>query len=235
MNGMLGRVEDATDRQRRFVADASHELRSPLTRIRTELEVDEAHPASADRAATARSTLEEVVGMQAMVEDLLHLARADAGAGARANGGAAPVPLGEVVRGAASDLGTATGRVVDTTAVVDVVVPGERGPLRRLVTNLLDNAHRHAGDRVAVELRAEGGRAVLVVVDDGPGIPADERERVFGRFTRLDEARTAGSGGTGLGLAIVREIAERHGGHAVAAEPVGTEAGARIVVTLPIG
>jgi signal transduction histidine kinase len=205
MNAMLDRLSHAAERQRRFVADAAHELRTPLARIRTQLEVDRAHPGTADPAATSASVLAETERLQRLVDDLLLLARSDAGAPDLRDAG--PVDLDEVV------LDQARGRpLVDRTGVVPVQVAGERVQLERAVANLLDNAVRHARTRVTVTLTEEDGAAVLTVADDGPGIPAAGRETIFERFTRLDEARAVDAGGAGLGLAIAREIAERHGG-----------------------
>jgi signal transduction histidine kinase len=220
MNGMLGRIEEASARQQRFVADASHELRSPLTRMRTELEVDLAHPDRATPAATQQSVLEETIGLQHLVDDLLHLARSDAGA-ARDHDDE-PVDLASVVARAAA------GRAgVDVDGVTPgIMVMGRATELRRLVTNLLDNAERHARTEVTVTLASGDGVVELVVADDGPGIPTADVERVFERFTRLDASRTAGTGGAGLGLAIARDIAEAHGGTI-------TVDGARFTVRLP--
>jgi signal transduction histidine kinase len=230
MNTMLGRVEDATRRQARFVADASHELRSPLTRIRSELEVDQAHAEGADLAATHQSVLEETVGLQHLVDDLLHLARADAGAAPES----APsrVDLDDIVLGLARRL-RAGGRVtVDISGVAAVQVDGHAAQLARAVGNLADNAARHAAGAVTVTLAESDHSAVLAVSDDGPGIPPRDRERVFDRFTRLDDARSAATGGAGLGLAIARDIVERHGGTLVV-DP-DHHPGARFVVTLPL-
>jgi signal transduction histidine kinase len=230
MNAMLARLQESADRQRRFVADASHELRSPLARMRAELEVDQAHPETADPASTADSVLTETVGLQRLVDDLLVLARGDAGAldGARRT----TVDLDELVNRVATRA-RAHGADVDTRAVRPVQVRGEPVQLERAVANLLDNAVRHARSRVTVALEgADGGRAELVISDDGPGIEPADRERVFERFTRLDDSRTAGSGGAGLGLAIAREIAERHGG-SLTLWP-GSGPGARFVLVLPV-
>jgi signal transduction histidine kinase len=230
MNGMLGRLERSAEQQRRFVADASHELRSPLARMRAELEVDAAHPDSADSGATAASVLAETIGVQRLVDDLLLLARGDAGAAAAVR--REPVDLDDVVESVAGGLRRAGERRIDTRGVHPAQVPADRGQLERLVGNLLDNAVRHARERVVVTLTPLPAGVELRVADDGPGIPADERERVFERFTRLDDARTAGSGGAGLGLAIARDIAERHGG-ALRLELDGA-AGACFVLTLPV-
>jgi signal transduction histidine kinase len=226
MNAMLERLAGSADRQRRFVADAAHELRSPLARIRTELEVDAAHPETADPGATAASLLAETVTLQHLVDDLLLLARGDAGA---LDVMKRPVDLDEVVLTRVA--GSPGGRV-DVTGVRPVQVAGDSGQLQRAVGNLLDNAVRHARDRVLVTLvERPDSRAELVVADDGPGVPEADRDRVFERFTRLDDARSARDGGAGLGLAIARDIAERHGG-TLSIEP-GSPPGARFVLRLP--
>jgi signal transduction histidine kinase len=226
MNAMLGRVERASLRQAQFVADASHELRSPLTRMRSELEVDLAHPASADLAETHRSVLEETIGLQHLVDDLLLLARADAGAPlARTE----VVDLDELVRAAVA--GTGHEASIDTTALAPVQVQADPSQLARAIGNVVENAVRHARSTVALSLEVQGDRAVLAVDDDGPGIAPVDRERVFERFTRLDGARTGSSGGAGLGLAILREIVERHHGTVVLGE--SAEGGVRVVISLP--
>ncbi len=228
MNVMLDRVEDATRKQDRFVADASHELRSPLTRIRSALEIDLAHPDRADLTATQRSLLDETVALQRLVDDLLHLARADAGGGVLAH---TPVDLDDVVMRQARRL-RADGRVeVDITAVSAAQIDGDADQLNRALRNLADNAARHASSRVAFGLSERGDTATLTVSDDGSGIPVEQRERVFERFTRLDDSRTARDGGTGLGLAITRDIIERHGG-SIAIDP-DYRPGTRFTITLP--
>lgn len=231
MNAMLGRLQESAERQRRFVADAAHELRTPLARMRTELEVDQAHPGSADPAATSRSVLDETVGLQRLVDDLLLLARGDAGALDGARHG--PVDLDELV-GRLAARARSAGADVDVHAVRPVQVVGDAAQLERAVANLLDNAVRHARSRVTVSLDGGGpdGPAELVVGDDGPGIAPEDRERVFERFTRLDDARSAGRGGAGLGLPIARDIAERHGG-TLRVEQDGSP-GARFVLRLPV-
>jgi signal transduction histidine kinase len=229
MNAMLDRLAGAAERQRRFVADAAHELRSPLARIRTELEVDRAHPALADPRASRETLLVEAIRLQALVDDLLLLARVDAGALHDPAG--TPVDLDEVALSSAAAHRRAGSVVLDTSGVTPVQVVGDPAQLRRLVDNLLDNAVRHARDRVVVAVTEDGGGAVLRVQDDGPGIPAEAREAVFERFTRLDDARAQGDGGAGLGLAIARDVAERHGGR-LSVEPGGP--GARFELRLPV-
>jgi signal transduction histidine kinase len=230
MNAMLGRLQESAERQRRFVGDASHELRSPLARMRTELEVDQAHPGSADPAATSRSVLDETVALQRLVDDLLLLARGDAGA--LDPGRSAPVDLDDVVEKVVAGRRGTGERHIDVRGVRPVQVAGDGVQLERAVGNLLDNALRHARSTVSVALEDSAGTAVLTVADDGPGIPPGAADLVFRRFTRLDDARSAGSGGAGLGLAIARDIAERHGGSLVLAPQAPT--GARLVLSLPV-
>ena len=228
MNAMLDRVEDSLRRQQRFVADASHELRSPLTRIRSELEVDLAHPGTADLAATHHSVLEETAGLQRLLEDLLQLARSDAGGTASRR---QRLDLDDIVLRDAHRL-RAEGRVeVDPSGVSAAQVDGDPEQLARALRNLTDNAARHATGVVTLSLVEQNGAAVLSVADDGPGIPSDQHERVFERFTSLDEARTAGAGGAGLGLAIARDIIERHGGTITI--DADHRPGTRFVVVLP--
>jgi signal transduction histidine kinase len=206
LNDMLDRLAVARGRQRAFVADAAHELRSPLASMRIQLEVaqhlGEGGQLSADLLA-------DVTRLSALVEDLLLLARA----GSDAN----HPPVRESLDVRALLVTTANryagARVpVTVTAGPSVYASANSEELRRVLANLVDNAVRHARSTVSLEARAEGGRAVLTVVDDGPGIPADERERVFERFARLDDARDRDAGGTGLGLAIVRELLRRSDG-----------------------
>src|SRR5689334_11256548 len=209
MNAMLDRLQASSDRQRRFVADASHELRSPLASLRTQLEVRQAYSATGpeETLATA-STLAEVTRMERLVSDLLSLAKADAHRLVTTSG---QVPLHQVVLDeVARQSGQAT-VALDVAKVGPATVFGDPEPLARVVRNLLQNAVRHARRRVDVGVRAVDGQVELTVADDGAGIPADATERVFERFTRLDQARARDDGGSGLGLAIVREIVEAHG------------------------
>jgi signal transduction histidine kinase len=229
MNDMLARVEQAQARQRRFVADASHELRGPLTRMRTELEVDLQHPTTADPAMTQRSVLEEVIGLQQLVDDLLLLARSDTQPNSVA--GATRFAIGDVVAGAVRRTRRLDGPTVDVTIASPALVRGRAGELDRAIGNLLDNAVRYAAATVRVRVDSGDGSVSVVVEDDGPGISAVDAERVFERFARLDAARSADDGGAGLGLSIARDIVERHGGTLVV--DTGYERGARLVITLP--
>jgi len=211
MNGMLARLEGSAERQRRFVADASHELRGPLTRIRTELEVDLAHPEAADFAATHRSILDDTENLEALVDDLLTLARSDErGVAGRRD----PVDLDDIVLSEVERLGTDARKAVDVAAVSAAQVLGDRAQLARVVRNLLDNALRHGRPPVRIGLHEDEGEAVLRVSDEGGGIPADLRGQVFERFARVDEARNA-TRSTGLGLAIARDLVRAHGGDIV--------------------
>jgi signal transduction histidine kinase len=228
MNRMLDRLDRSQQRQRRFVADASHELRSPVASIRQHAEVAKAHPEITSPDALADVVLEEDVRLQELVDDLLLLARLDEASG--------PVPTEEVdlddlVLAEATRLRAAGGPAVDTRQVCAGRVAGNRAQLERLLRNLGDNAARHARASIGFALCHQDGQVVLTVDDDGPGIPATERERVFERFVRLDEGRSRGAGGTGLGLAIVQEIARAHGGEVELADaPLG---GLRAQVRLP--
>jgi signal transduction histidine kinase len=227
---MLDRLDGAADQQRRFVADAAHELRSPLARVRAQLEVDRAHPSSADAAITRDAVLAEATRLQQLVDDLLLLARGDAGALDLARAG--PVDLDDVTEQEAVARRAPGAPRIHTRGVVPVQVPGDPGQLARAVGNLLDNAVRHARSEVTVTLSEADGVAVLTVADDGPGIPEQAREAVFERFTRLDDARSSGDGGAGLGLAIARDVAHRHGGRLVL--DAHTAAGTRFVLTFPL-
>jgi signal transduction histidine kinase len=206
LNDMLDRLAASRGRQRAFVADAAHELRSPLTSMRTQLEVAQ-HLGEGGELAT--DLLADVTRLSALVEDLLLLARAGSDTShppVRESVDVRAVLVETVDRYAGARVPVS---VADGAAVYANVNSGE---LRRVLANLVDNAVRHAGSKVDLAVRAEGGGAVLTVIDDGPGIPRDERERVFERFARLDDARDRDAGGTGLGLAIVRELLRRSDG-----------------------
>jgi signal transduction histidine kinase len=228
MNQMLERLRGSAARQRQFVSDASHELRSPLAGMRAELEVAMAHEQDADWHHTAVDVLEDLGRLQRLVDQLLVLARLDESAPVAA---ARPVDLDELVLREARRAREHDGLVVDVHGVSAGRVRGDPDRLRQVVRNLVDNAARHARSTVTLRLQAEAGSAVLTVADDGPGIPPAERERIFERFTRLDEARATDNGGYGLGLAITREIVAAHGGTVTAENP---SVGARLVVRLPL-
>ena len=228
MNRMLARLEQAQARQRRLVSDASHELRSPVAAIRQHAEVALAHPGRTTTTELAAAVLAEDLRLQRLAEDLLLLTRADEHSLAL---GRRPVDLDDLVFEEARRLREATGLRVDTTGVSAGRVDGDAAALRRLLRNLADNAARHARTRLAFSVAERDGTVLLEVDDDGPGIPAADRERVFERFVRLDDARARHHGGSGLGLAIVAELVAAHGGTvAVTASPLG---GARVEVALP--
>lgn len=229
MNDMLARLEASRDRQQRFVSDASHELRSPIATIRHELEVALANPGDVDTPQLASDLLAEDLRMQALVEDLLLLARSDEQRGARPR---RPVDLDDLVLEEANRIRGRARVRVDVTGVSAGQVLGDATQLARVVRNLLENAERHAASEVRVTLATADGRVVLAVSDDGAGIREDDRDRIFERFTRLDEARARSTGGYGLGLPIVREVVEHHGGRVVATDDP-SRAGARFVVDLP--
>lgn len=227
VNEMLGRLQDSRDRQRQFVGDASHELRSPLASIRQTAEVARAHPGALPEGELADAVLEESARMQRLVEQLLLLARADEGAVSRAEH---DVDLDDLALAVARGTRRA-GLRVDTSGIGPGRVRGDLVGLTQLVQNLVDNAVRHADEVVALTVRDDRGAVELVVEDDGPGIPEVDRQRVFDRFVRLDEARARDAGGSGLGLAIVREIvAAHHGTVDVTTSALG---GARFVVRVP--
>jgi signal transduction histidine kinase len=224
---MLDRLQAAAERQRRFVADASHELRTPLAAARTDLEIALAHPESTDLHETATDLLAANQRMEHLVRDLLFMARADELAPRPL---AVPVDLDDIVLVETARL-RGNGHVkVDIGAVSGAAVMGRLDELARAVRNLLENAACYASSLVTVELTSDDGQATLVIQDDGPGIPAGDRERIFQRFARLDDARGRDSGGTGLGLAIAKEIIDAHGGTIVVDD---ARQGARFVVRLP--
>lgn len=228
MNALLGRLQDASERQSRFVSDASHELRTPLAVVRTRLEVGLRRPESTDWPATASAVLEQSRRMERLVSELLTLVRSDRSVGAAS----VDIDLEDVVRSAVADARAARSTPeIGLDRLLAGRVNGDPDRLQRVVANLLDNAQRHATSRIDVSLSASGGRVVLIVDDDGPGIDEADRTRVFERFTRLDDSRARTSGGAGLGLAIVRELVVAHHGNVGAtSSPSG---GARFVVDLP--
>lgn len=228
MNRMLDRLEQGVAQQQRFVADASHELRSPLTRMRSELEVDLRTAADVDRVRL-ESIRDEVVGLQQLVEDLLELARSDAGEQAT---NMVNLDLDDIVIESARLLQGGARVDVDMSGVSGAQVRGDRNQLRRAVQNVLENAARHATSRVTLSLQEASGVAQLAITDDGPGISPHQRELIFERFGRLDSSRNRQSGGSGLGLAIAREIVRRHGGVLELAESSGP--GATFVMRLPL-
>ncbi len=228
MNAMLSRLEDSQDRQRRFVEDASHELRSPLTGMRAELELELERSPGDSRQETTRELLADTVRLQRLVEDLLTIAVADASTLDAAHRQA--IDLDEIVLAESRRLRAHTTLEVDTSQVSGAQYEVNADQFVRVIRNLLDNAASHADSAVKVALQETATAVRLVVSDDGPGVPADARERIFERFARVDDARARDNGGTGLGLAIVREVIAAHGGTVT----VDDSPGATFTVVLPL-
>jgi heavy metal sensor kinase len=232
LNAMLDRVQEGGEQQQRLVADASHELKSPLAAMRTEIDVslraDEHLPGS---AATLRSAREEVDRLTRIVDDLLVLAAHDEGSRAVHEDVDLAELVTDVVRGFACLAGERGIELVDR--VEPVVVAGDRDGLRRAVSNVVVNALDFSppGGLVTVAVHRAGETVRIVVDDAGPGVAAAQREHVFERFARIDGSRTRSTGGSGLGLAIVRALLTAHGGDAhIEASPSG---GTRVVLALP--
>ena len=226
MNAMLARLRAAAQTQRRFVSDASHELRSPLTTIQAAHEIALAHCEQVDWRATSEETLSETRRMDRLVSDLLLLAKVDE-RGLPLN--RQNVDLDDLIVADAHRLRRTTDLIVGTE-IQAVQLQGDRHHLERLFRNLTDNAARYAATTITLRLAKQRDHAVIEISDDGPGIPADERTRVFDRFVRLGESRDRASGGTGLGLSIVAQIVAAHGGTVdIAPSGVGT----KVVVVLP--
>ncbi len=226
MNGMLDRIEAGIKRQRQFVSDASHELRSPITAITSEAEIALSHPEVADWKVLAKTSYSEGKRLERLVGDLLALATASEERFKKRE----TINLDDLLF---EEVKRINRLPVRTSGVSAAQVWGNADQLSRLVHNLLSNASRHATSLVAVELYRENGQALLGVDDNGCGIAAEDRERVFERFARLEAGRSRDSGGTGLGLAVVRAMALAHGGDvSVTDSPLG---GARFEVKLPLG
>ncbi|MGW4797062.1 sensor histidine kinase [Nonomuraea sp. NPDC004297] len=219
VNDTLGRLENAVERHRRFVSDASHELRSPITGLLVRLEAGLEERTEADW----RAAMDDAQRLSDIVGDLLLMARLDAGVEI----GTDRFELGRMVT---EEVERRPGRLPVTLQLEPgVFVRGNRLRLARLFTNLLSNADRYGDSRVRVSVRAQGNQAVMEVADDGPGIPQEMREEVFERFTRLDRTRSRDSGGSGLGLPISRDIARAHGGDLWVGEGPET----RLILRLP--
>ena len=227
LNELLDRLERAGVQQGRFVADASHELRSPVANIRAALEVATAHPGAVPWPEIAGDVLAQNARMGRLVDDLLLLARA---------GGAAPghrfepVDIAVIVGSAAAPAQPYRVPVRVRVGDAPATTSGDRAQLERVVENLVANAVRHATSAVTVSVAGLGRWVELRVTDDGPGVPPDDRGRIFLPFVRLDADRSRQAGGTGLGLAIVAEIVAAHGGTVSVAD---AHSGALFVVRLP--
>ena len=227
-NVMLARIEAGHAAQRRFVGDASHELRSPLATVITALDLAATRPGVLEPAVVQHTLLPEAHRMRSLVEDLLLLARADE-KGLPLH--LSDVDLDDVLDTECRRLQSA-GTLQVSSTVAPVRVRGDASQLGRVVRNLADNAARYAHSAVSLSATEHDGTAVVVVSDDGPGVPEAERERIFERFVRLDTDRARAAGGSGLGLAIVSEIVAAHGGSGTVETAAG--GGARFEVRLPV-
>ena len=225
-NELLARIDDGAAQQRRFLSDAAHELRNPVAALHTRLDVRASHPQLPLSPEDRQLLAADAARLAALVDSLLSLARLDADAALRRE----PVDLDDLVFDHVRRISAPGAPHIDATRVPAAQVIGDRSALDRVVANLFDNAVRHAHDAITVGLHRDGRDITLTVADDGPGVPAADRDRVFERFTRLDDARSRDRGGAGLGLAIVRDIVLAHGGgvHIDDNHP-----GARFTVTLP--
>ena len=227
LNLMLDGIDTAHQAQRRFVADASHELRSPLANLRQTAETAQRQPTSTSVPELASRVMAEEQRMEALVEALLTLARLENTSTSRSQ----LVDLDDLVLDEVGRRRTADASTIDLSAVSAGQVVGDPVLLRQVLSNLLANAERHAATTITVSLHEEASHVVLAVEDDGTGVPISDRDRIFDRFARLDQARARDAGGSGLGLAIVKTGVEAHGGAASVEE--GPEGGARFVIKLP--
>jgi signal transduction histidine kinase len=227
LNRMLDRLESSSQRQRRFVSDASHELKTPLATMRTMLEVAGEDPDFGDWNQLLAGLRQEGARIEGLVGDLLALARFDEGVALSAH----EVDLDQVIGRVAEQTSAGFPAVRFDTDDIDAArVMGDVSTLERMFSNLASNAARHASGRVSFSCGPVGRTVIARVADDGPGIAGEDRERVFERFVRLDEARGRPEGGTGLGLAVARAIARTHGGDIRVAD---SDTGAVLEVSLP--
>jgi signal transduction histidine kinase len=208
LNDMLDRLEESSSTQRRFVADASHELRTPIANIRVAMEVAVAHPDRAVWIDVAADVMEQDARMERLTDDLLLLGRTGETSVPLRLG---PVDLGDLVTAELSR-GIPAGRRLVATEVAAVTVTGDREQLARMLSNLVDNALRHARRQVTIAVTVGSSLVEIKVADDGPGIDRADREVVFDPFVRLDGHRDRHQGGAGLGLAIVRQVVLAHHG-----------------------
>lgn len=230
MNDMLTRLEQAAEQQRRFSADAAHELRTPLATLRARAEVALAHPQRTDWTSVTRLVLTEAEAMTHLINDLLLLARADAHQLAPHY---SEVDIDGLVLSEAARLREHHTRHITLTAVEPIRMLADPAHLARVLSNLGDNAERHARSLIQLSMTQTTHQVQITIADDGPGIPAHQQHAIFERFTRLDKARGHDHGGTGLGLAIAEELATAHGGdlRLLASGPLS---GACFALTLPL-
>ena len=227
---VLARLDEGALAQQRFVSDASHELRSPLSTITTALELAHRRPDLLDDALIEDALLPEARRMRQLIEDLLILARSDESE-LESVGTVVDVDLDDILFAEQKRI-DGISEIAVTARVAPVRVSGDPRALARMVRNLVDNAIRHAETMVHLECSEDGHDAQIVIEDDGPGIPAAERERIFGRFVRLDQPRSRRGGGSGLGLSIASEIVAAHHGTITVGESTG--GGSRFEVTIPL-
>lgn len=223
LDATIGRLSSAVAANERFVADAAHELRSPITGVRAAIEVE----AAGRESALLDESLNELDRAARLVDDLLVLARRQADAVPKDE-----VDLDDVARTAVAAFRVRHPEIEVEASFAPIRIRGDADALSRVITNLLDNAARYGDGEVSIQLRPHVGSAVLRIQDNGPGVPVADRERVFERFARLDDSRARATGGSGLGLAIVRELVEAHGGTVVIR---GDDEGASFEVELPTG
>jgi signal transduction histidine kinase len=224
----MARLSAALSSQRAFVADAAHELRTPLAGLTAALEVARDYPETADRGTLVPELLDGHRRLGRLVNDLLVLASLDGQVPLRRR----PVELDGVVADC-TRRSVPDGVCLRAGPSKRAVVLGDEAQIERMLTNLVDNALRYARTTVEVGLTVEDGEAVIAVEDDGPGVAPADRQRVWERFVRLDGDRSRSSGGTGLGLALVRELARAHGGGVAIADPASGR-GSVFVVRLPL-
>lgn len=225
LNSMLDRLEVSDQKQRRFVSDASHELRNPLAGMRTQLEVELLYPDPSKSEESRQALLRSTLRLQELTEDLLFLAIGDS---KKLQANDQLVNIGELIRDEIRGFSFSEGISADISKVEDISVWANESQLRRVIINLLDNANRFAESRIQVSLSSHDKKVFLEVIDDGPGIPSEDEERIFERFSRLDDARSRRKGGAGLGLAIVKEIVLAHHGEILLSQDVK---GAHFIIT----
>lgn len=233
MNEMLARLQASAVRQQRFVGDASHELKSPLSALRAQVDVALAYPAQTAPVQVLRRVQQQAERMAELIDDLLFLARSDEG---RLGRGSARVDLDELLLAEADRLRRLQRAHIEVVGPDAAAVEGSARDLTRLLRNLGDNALTHARTSIILSLTCRQNSAVLTITDDGPGLPPHERVRVFERFTRLeqDRSRHRAGGGAGLGLAIARQIAHSHGGDVHVQDRTDGRSGASFVVRIPL-
>lgn len=228
MNRMLDRLDESQKSQRRFISDASHELKSPLASLRQYAEVARLYPDRVTAEDLSDAVLDEGARLERLVQNMLVLAHADEHSLAVTRH---PVDLDDLLLAEAARLRASTGLAIDSSGIGAGRVLGDSSLLAQVVRNLADNGARHATGRLSLALSEAGTTVTLSIEDDGPGVDKADRERVFDRFVRLDDARAREAGGSGLGLAIVREIVVAHGGSVLLGD--SSLGGARVEIRLP--